>query len=86
MPVRGAQLTDSGHSAAGTQQPGTAQRPRSTAPPQVQVRTRSSRLPWNLTALMTGHQRRNSFSQLCSVDLGTMTWGGEARKVGGRGG
>ena len=45
--------------------------PHSPAPP-----TRSSLLPWNLTALMTGHQRLNSLSQLCSVDLGTMTmWG-----------
>ena len=41
--------------------------------PPAAARTRSSALPWNLTALMTGHQRRNSFSQLCSVDLGTMT-------------
>ena len=35
--------------------------------------TRSSWLPWNLTARMTGHHLRNSLIQLCSVDLGTMT-------------
>ena len=35
--------------------------------------TRSSWLPWNLTARMTGHHLRNSLIQLCSVDLGTIT-------------
>jgi len=36
-------------------------------------RTRSSALPMNLVARREGHQRLNSFIQLCSVDLGTMT-------------
>ena len=35
--------------------------------------TLSSWVPWNLTALMTGHHFRNSLIQLCSVDFGTMT-------------
>jgi hypothetical protein len=38
--------------------------------------TRSSPLPWKRTALMVGAHRLNSFIQLCSVDLGTITmWG-----------
>ena len=34
--------------------------------------TRSSALPMNLVARRMGHQRLNSFIQLCSVDFGTI--------------
>jgi len=34
---------------------------------------RAALSPWNLTARMTGHHLANSFIQLPSVDLGTMT-------------
>jgi len=37
------------------------------------ARARSSWLPWNLTGRTMGHHLRNSFIQLWSVDLGTMT-------------
>jgi hypothetical protein len=37
------------------------------------ARTRSSALPWNFLVRITGQKRRNSFIQLPSVDLGTMT-------------